>query len=118
MVRWGARTLDLDLLLYGQMTRNDPWFILPHPACTNEPSSRALHDIAESTIRTGNADGVAGIRSAPSHRSVGATTRNRLGLYRAKRRSPCPGMKGSNGSGILEQSSFRAELRTELTGCF
>ena len=30
-VRWGARTLDLDVLLYGQMIRNDPWLTLPHP---------------------------------------------------------------------------------------
>lgn len=30
-VRWGPRTLDLDLLLYDQITRNDPWLTLPHP---------------------------------------------------------------------------------------
>lgn len=29
--RWGARTLDLDLLLYGQRIRTDPWLTLPHP---------------------------------------------------------------------------------------
>lgn len=30
-VRWGARTLDLDLLLYGQITQDDPQLTLPHP---------------------------------------------------------------------------------------
>ena len=29
--RWGPRTLDLDLLLYGSITRNDPRLTLPHP---------------------------------------------------------------------------------------
>jgi len=30
-VRWGPRTLDLDLLLYDQLTSDDPWLTLPHP---------------------------------------------------------------------------------------
>lgn len=30
-VRWGARTLDLDLLLYDRITSDDPWLTLPHP---------------------------------------------------------------------------------------
>lgn len=30
-VHWGARTLDLDLLLYDQLTCDDPWLTLPHP---------------------------------------------------------------------------------------
>lgn len=29
--RWGPRTLDLDLLLYGSETRADRWLTLPHP---------------------------------------------------------------------------------------
>lgn len=29
--RWGPRTLDLDLLLYGALIRDDPWLTLPHP---------------------------------------------------------------------------------------
>jgi len=32
------RTLDLDLLLYGQRTLNTPALVLPHLACMNEPS--------------------------------------------------------------------------------
>ncbi|OYD06332.1 2-amino-4-hydroxy-6-hydroxymethyldihydropteridine diphosphokinase [Paludifilum halophilum] len=31
MVRWGPRTLDLDLLLYGDLTMTDEELILPHP---------------------------------------------------------------------------------------
>ena len=46
-VRWGARTLDLDLLLYGQMIRNDPWLILPHPRLHQRAFVlQPLHDIA------------------------------------------------------------------------
>lgn len=30
-VRWGARTLDLDLLLYDQLVSDDPHLTLPHP---------------------------------------------------------------------------------------
>ncbi len=30
IVRWGARTLDLDLLLYGQQIINEPTLIVPH----------------------------------------------------------------------------------------
>ncbi|RUQ37438.1 MAG: 2-amino-4-hydroxy-6-hydroxymethyldihydropteridine diphosphokinase [Candidatus Competibacteraceae bacterium] len=30
-VHWGARTLDLDLLLYDQLVSADPWLTLPHP---------------------------------------------------------------------------------------
>jgi 2-amino-4-hydroxy-6-hydroxymethyldihydropteridine diphosphokinase len=45
-VRWGARTLDLDLLLYSQMTRNDPWLTLPHPRLHQRAFVlRPLHDI-------------------------------------------------------------------------
>jgi 2-amino-4-hydroxy-6-hydroxymethyldihydropteridine diphosphokinase len=29
--RWGARTLDLDLLLYGDRTISEPGLIVPHP---------------------------------------------------------------------------------------
>lgn len=30
-IRWGARTLDLDLLLYGQQTIHSPELMVPHP---------------------------------------------------------------------------------------
>ena len=31
IIRWGARTLDLDILLYDQITENSQRLILPHP---------------------------------------------------------------------------------------
>ena len=31
LVRWGARTLDLDLLLYGDQLINEPRLTVPHP---------------------------------------------------------------------------------------
>ena len=30
-VRWGPRTLDLDILMYGDLRRTDPSLTLPHP---------------------------------------------------------------------------------------
>ncbi|MBT8193797.1 MAG: 2-amino-4-hydroxy-6-hydroxymethyldihydropteridine diphosphokinase [Acidimicrobiia bacterium] len=34
-VRWGPRTLDLDLLLYGDRTVEEPGLTVPHPELTN-----------------------------------------------------------------------------------
>ncbi|MFW6380261.1 MAG: 2-amino-4-hydroxy-6-hydroxymethyldihydropteridine diphosphokinase [Halorhodospira sp.] len=36
-VRWGPRTLDLDLLLYGQMQLVEPRLQVPHPELTRRP---------------------------------------------------------------------------------
>ena len=33
-VRWGPRTLDIDLLLYGDETIDDPGLVVPHPRLT------------------------------------------------------------------------------------
>ena len=30
-VRWGARTLDLDIIMFGDVVSNDPTLTLPHP---------------------------------------------------------------------------------------
>ncbi|MGZ5000716.1 MAG: 2-amino-4-hydroxy-6-hydroxymethyldihydropteridine diphosphokinase [Methylomonas sp.] len=34
-VRWGARTLDLDVLLYDQQIINEPHLVVPHPEMPN-----------------------------------------------------------------------------------
>lgn len=45
--RWGPRTLDLDLLLYGLITRDDPQLTLPHPRLHQRAFVLyPLHDIA------------------------------------------------------------------------
>jgi 2-amino-4-hydroxy-6-hydroxymethyldihydropteridine diphosphokinase len=31
VVRWGPRTIDLDILLYGEMAVNQPELVIPHP---------------------------------------------------------------------------------------
>jgi len=36
-VRWGARTLDLDLLLCDSRTVNEPGLLLPHPGVSTRP---------------------------------------------------------------------------------
>jgi len=33
--RWGPRTLDLDILLYGQLAMAEPRLVIPHPQLTN-----------------------------------------------------------------------------------
>jgi 2-amino-4-hydroxy-6-hydroxymethyldihydropteridine diphosphokinase len=30
-VRWGPRTLDVDIIIYGDLRRDDPALTLPHP---------------------------------------------------------------------------------------
>ena len=46
-VRWGPRTLDLDLIAYDQVRLDTPRLVLPHPrACEREFVLRPLADIA------------------------------------------------------------------------
>jgi 2-amino-4-hydroxy-6-hydroxymethyldihydropteridine diphosphokinase len=54
--RWGARTLDLDLLLYGSRTVNEPGLVIPHPGVASRPFVLApLAEIAPSLILPGSA---------------------------------------------------------------
>jgi hypothetical protein len=53
-VRWGPRTLDLDLLLYDQITSDDPWLTLPHPRLHERAFVLyPLHDIAPTLMIPG-----------------------------------------------------------------
>lgn len=58
-VRWGARTLDLDLLTYGNRILNDPNLTLPHPGLLYrrfvldplvEIAPRVVHPVVRRTI--------------------------------------------------------------------
>ncbi|HXH03734.1 MAG TPA: 2-amino-4-hydroxy-6-hydroxymethyldihydropteridine diphosphokinase [Candidatus Competibacteraceae bacterium] len=53
-VRWGPRTLDLDLLLYGDLVQDDPRLILPHPRLHERAFVLyPLHDIAPALVVPG-----------------------------------------------------------------
>jgi 2-amino-4-hydroxy-6-hydroxymethyldihydropteridine diphosphokinase len=46
-VRWGPRTLDLDLLIYGNLQQDDPDLTIPHPGISERIFVlQPLHDIA------------------------------------------------------------------------
>jgi len=46
-LRWGPRTLDLDLLLYGEEQIHTPTLTVPHPEMGNRPFViLPLHEIA------------------------------------------------------------------------
>jgi len=55
--RWGPRTLDLDLLLYGDLVRHDPDLTLPHPRLHERAFVlRPLHAIAPALIIPGRGE--------------------------------------------------------------
>lgn len=45
LLRWGARTLDLDILIYGKEIINTPNLIIPHPELANR--SFVLYPLAD-----------------------------------------------------------------------
>ncbi|MDX8127898.1 2-amino-4-hydroxy-6-hydroxymethyldihydropteridine diphosphokinase [Methylomonas sp. OY6] len=64
-VRWGARTLDLDVLLYAQQRINEPDLIVPHP----ELPKRAfvlypLADVASSDLQIPDLDSLSQLLAA------------------------------------------------------
>jgi 2-amino-4-hydroxy-6-hydroxymethyldihydropteridine diphosphokinase len=58
-VRWGARTLDLDLLLWGETAIDEPGLTVPHPGLHLRPF--VLYPLAE----------IAAARSVPGRGTVG-----------------------------------------------
>jgi len=59
LVRWGPRTIDLDILLYGEAVINDAELTIPHPMMTvrafvllplAEIAPQAIHPISKKTI--------------------------------------------------------------------
>jgi 2-amino-4-hydroxy-6-hydroxymethyldihydropteridine diphosphokinase len=53
-VRWGARTLDLDIIVYGQESSDDPDLTLPHPRAAERAFVLApWHDIDPDALLPG-----------------------------------------------------------------
>lgn len=60
IIRWGPRTIDLDILLYGDRIINEEYLTVPHPRMherdfvlepLNEIAPQALHTVYRQTVR-------------------------------------------------------------------
>ena len=60
-IRWGARTLDLDLLLYDDLVLNLPELIVPHPELKNR--SFVLYPLADIAPENLLIPGIASLRN-------------------------------------------------------
>ena len=60
--RWGARTLDVDVLLVGELAVDEPDLVVPHPRLRDRPFVLVpLHDVAPEVV--GERPVSAGVRS-------------------------------------------------------
>ncbi|MHC4874625.1 MAG: 2-amino-4-hydroxy-6-hydroxymethyldihydropteridine diphosphokinase, partial [Planctomycetota bacterium] len=55
-VKWGPRTLDIDILLFNDITENNPILIIPHPEMHNrrfvlEPLAEIAPDLIHPTLK-------------------------------------------------------------------
>jgi 2-amino-4-hydroxy-6-hydroxymethyldihydropteridine diphosphokinase len=75
-VRWGARTIDLDLLCYGDLVSDDPVVTLPHPRL----AQRAFALVPLATL-------------APDLRVAGRTVRELAAAADASGVRECPGIR-------------------------
>ena len=57
-IRWGPRTIDIDILTYGQLRQTDPRLVLPHPRM----QERAFVMIPLREITEGTIEASAGVR--------------------------------------------------------
>jgi 2-amino-4-hydroxy-6-hydroxymethyldihydropteridine diphosphokinase len=63
--RWGARTLDLDLLLYGDRAISEPGLTVPHPGVASRPFVLApLAELAPALVVPGTGRTVAELLAA------------------------------------------------------
>ncbi|MFL5927064.1 MAG: 2-amino-4-hydroxy-6-hydroxymethyldihydropteridine diphosphokinase [Gaiellaceae bacterium] len=67
--RWGPRTIDLDLLLYGDQTVDEPDLVIPHPRLKErEFALRPLAELVPALKIPGNGtvqEALAGLQSQP-----------------------------------------------------
>lgn len=76
-VRWGPRTLDLDVLLYDQLTCDDPKLTLPHPRLHERAFVLyPLHDIAPMLMIPGRGSLVECLAHCPPLTIVRLDSRN------------------------------------------
>jgi 2-amino-4-hydroxy-6-hydroxymethyldihydropteridine diphosphokinase len=55
LIKWGPRVIDLDILVYGNLTLNEPDLILPHPHMTARAFVlRPLIDVAPDLVINGH----------------------------------------------------------------
>jgi 2-amino-4-hydroxy-6-hydroxymethyldihydropteridine diphosphokinase len=63
--RWGPRTLDLDVLLYGDRTIDEPGLTVPHPRLVERPFALIpLAEIADSWVHPGEGATIQCLRDA------------------------------------------------------
>jgi 2-amino-4-hydroxy-6-hydroxymethyldihydropteridine diphosphokinase len=72
-VRWGPRTLDVDVLLVGEETSEDPEILIPHPRLYERSFVLIpLHELAPSLVSQAQlAAGVGGVKDLGTLSSLG-----------------------------------------------
>ncbi len=143
--RWDARTIDLDLLLYGTEAINTPGLVVPHPRMSYrrfalEPAA----EIAGEMVHAGSGWTIGGLlthlRAAPRYVAITAVNAaiaewlasqlaRLLGCPRLEETQPNSATKGASGEasaiksaddalGLLQRSHWQNErtLSTRLTG--
>jgi 2-amino-4-hydroxy-6-hydroxymethyldihydropteridine diphosphokinase len=66
-LRWGPRTLDLDILLYGNLVQNMPYLVIPHPHLQERAFVLyPLQDIAPALVIRGLGDLATLVQRCPS----------------------------------------------------
>lgn len=79
--KWGPRTIDLDLLLYDDMTLDHPELILPHPDLSRPFVRRAVEELLRQMAPDPDADLAARIRRLLPERVAGETAGEALNAF-------------------------------------